>query len=62
MTDYEPTDILSQFDWAQEVNQSDFAEGKVYYVIGTRVTDEEIVRVLTKSDEWPEQFRNDIGE
>lgn len=62
LTDYEPTDILSQFDWAQEVNQSDFAEGKVYYVIGTRVTDEEMMRVLTKSDEWLEQFRNDIGE
>ncbi len=61
LADNDSMDFLSQFDWAQEISGFDEEEGNVFYVIGTRLTDEENVRVLTEKDEWIEQFRNEIG-
>ena len=61
LTEMELMDFLSQFDWAQEVSKFDYGEEDVYYVIGTRLTDEENSKVLIRKDEWIEQFRNDIG-
>jgi len=61
LTENESMDFLSKFDWAQDKSKIDNVEGNVFYVIGTRLTDEENVRGLIEKDEWVEQFRNDIG-
>ncbi len=61
LTEMELIDFLSKYDWAQEVSKSDYGEEDVYYVIGTRLTDEENTRVLIKEDEWIEQFSKCMG-
>lgn len=53
--------FLSQFSWAQDVNKTDCEDGKVYYVIGTQLENEEGVWILLKKDKWVEQFRSEIG-
>ena len=53
--------FLPQFDWAQDVNKTDCGDGKVYYVIGTQLENEEGVWILLKKDKWVEQFRSEIG-
>lgn len=58
----EAAGFLAGFDWARGEGRFDCEEGNVYYVMGTRLSNQEETRILMKKDEWTEPFRNDVGD